>query len=176
MMETNNQRIQNAIDSIKEIDLEYWNSTLTQRLEGGAGSQFINVSSIEELENNIRGARWTKYEHPEISHGCTGFIAVDLKGFEGIIDLSELDPEKAVTLDDRKDTGKVSCVVKDVLKHFVDFSIIILGIEDEREVVFTIHPGAPIKPSTVVTEKGMHGKVITVKEAIKMGLTHAKVV
>ena len=29
MMETNNQRIQNAIDSIKEIDLEYWNSTLT---------------------------------------------------------------------------------------------------------------------------------------------------
>jgi len=104
------------------------------------------------------------------------FVTRDLKGRLGIIELASLPTNTVVTLDDRKNTGKVSATVKGVLGPEVDFTVIILGIENGMEVVFTFHPGAPVSPSQVQCELGMHDKQVSIAEALGMGLTMAKIV
>lgn len=173
---TNRERIAQAVSNIAEADLEYWTKTLEQRAEFGnpAGSVVLGVTT-EELEQLILNAEWEAYSHPAVKAGCTAFKA-PIPWRLGIISLAELPAETVVTLDDRKNTGKVSAVVKGVLGPSVDFTVIILEFENGKEVVPTFHPGAPVNPSQIQVEPGMHGRQITVSEALGMGLEMAKIV
>lgn len=169
-----NTRIAQAVDAIK-ADSTYWKQTLEQRLPGGAGSVVLDVSDVASLEESLLSAKWEAYSHEAVQEGCTAFVTRDLTGRLGIVELASLPSNTFVTLDDRKNTGKVSAVVRGVLGPVVDFTVIILGIEDGVEVVFTFHPGDPVRPSQVQTESGMHGRQVTIKEAIGMGLEMAKI-
>lgn len=169
-------RIAQAVEAIKNLDPAYWQQTLIQRLSGGAGSQVIGISDAASLEEALLSAHWESYSHEAVQEGCCAFVTHDLKGRLGIIELASLPTDTVVTLDDRKNTGKVSATVKGVLGPEVDFTVIILGIEDGVEVVFTFHPGAPVSPSQVQCQTGMHGKQVTIAEALGMGLAMAKIV
>ncbi|HQU07860.1 MAG: hypothetical protein B7X04_02205 [Parcubacteria group bacterium 21-54-25] len=166
-----------AIAFTKVVDAQYWRKTLEQRLPGGGvGSVILGVSTPEELEQALLEAEWEAYSHPAISEGCTAFRTRSLRGLLGVKPLAELPAGTTVTLDDRKGTGRVSAVVEGVRGDDVDFLVLIVGEEDGREIVFTVHPGEPVRPSSVQATPGLHGKKITVEEALGMGLSTAKLV
>lgn len=168
--------VADAIATTKELLPDYWQATLSQRLPGGAGSVVEGVSTTQELESRLMSAHWRTYEHPDIMPGCKAFYTYDVSGELGVVELSSLEPDAMVTLDDRKGTGKVSCTVTGAHGRHETFTVLIVGEEQGRDVVFTFHPGAPVRPSVVQTEPGMHGRACAVAEAMAMGLTTAKIV
>lgn len=172
-------RIELAIKNMKSIPelAVYWANTLRQRCEStGAGSVYPSMSP-ETIEAAILSATWKEYSHPDVAPGCTALVSHDMpQGHLGIVELSRLDPNLFVVLDDRKGTGTVSATIPGVLGPLQDHTVLILGNENDMEVVFTFHPGAPTRPSSVKTEPGLHNKAVTVAQAIEMGLTRAKIV
>ena len=174
--QTFNARVNSALDTLKSIDPTYFNSMLEQRLSGaGAGSIVSDCYTVDVMEAKLRNASWIPHQHPALVEGTVGFETTDITGYYGIYNLNELHPSKLVTLDDRKNTGNVSAIVHGGLGNFTRYTMIILGKEDDKEIVFTFHPGEPVSPSTVPAS-GMHGKVITIAEAMALGLTTAKIV
>ena len=170
-------RIAQAIDATRRVAPGYFESTVMQRLpKTGAGSIVVGFESPEELERALVTAKWEEYSHEAVMTGCDAFVTKDIRGQFGIIDLVDLPADAVVTLDDRKDTGMVSCTVEGVRGRDVDYTVIILGTEQDEEVVFTFHPGDPVSPSQIQCEAGMHGKQVTVAEVLGMGLATAKIV
>lgn len=154
-------------------DPAYLERCLAQRLPGtsGAGSRFLTALTLDELQN----AQWEEYAHPAIGGGARGFRA-SIRGRLGIIRLSDLGPTTVVTLDDRKGTGMVTPVVDSVLGPEVDFTVLLLGPDDGKEVVWTFFPGEPINPSQVKAEgSNAHGTQVSVADAIALGLEWAKI-
>ena len=170
-------RILLAIAATRELVAGYWEKTCAQRAgtnPAAAGSIYPGKSP-EEVEVAITAAKWVPYEHPALAAGSTAFRA-ELPGQLGIVDLTTLAPSTPVLLDDRKGTGTVSATVAGVRGETVEFTVLILGEEQGKEIVFTFHPGAPVRPSSVKTEPGLHGKAVTAAEALAMGLTTAKII
>ncbi len=181
----------NAVDIVTRITLAitntrpvltpkgtlHWADTLAQRSGKSpmaAGSIYPDMSP-DEIEAALLSATWEPYTHPAIMTGCTAFRA-PIQGLFGMVDLATLAPDTTVVLDDRKNTGNVSATVAGFRGEAVDFTVLILGMEGDREIVFTFHPGAPVSPSKVAATPGLHGKNITAAEAIGMGLETAKIV
>lgn len=172
---TLSNRINTAIDNIKNIDPDYWNSTLQQRMPNGAGSTVIKVSSPEDLEHKLRHAQWEQYDHPECAEGCTLFKTKDIQGHFGIKNLDSFPNDTLFTVDDRKNTGKASLTAAGLKGDKVGFTSIILGPEDDKEIVYTFHPGHPVSPSIVDTE-GLHGKQLTKSQALNLGFKNVKLI
>ncbi|MEI7425794.1 MAG: hypothetical protein WCK16_02600 [Candidatus Moraniibacteriota bacterium] len=170
-------RIARAIGTTRRVIPGYFEKTVLQRLpKTGAGSVVVGFENAEELEKALVIAKWEAYSHPAVMAGTEAFITKDIRGLQGIVELVDLPTETVVVLDDRKDTGKVSATVKGVRGKDVDFTVIILGIEQDEEVVFTFHPGDPIVPSPVQATPGLHGKSVAISEARSMGLDFAKII
>lgn len=169
-------RIASGIDRTRRVIPGYFEKTLAQRagLSGKAvGSIFEDVDE-STLEQMLRGAEWEPYSHKDLLPETTAFKAA-IPGRLGIIDLRSMSADSVVRLDDRKGTGQVSCVVSGVRGQIVPFTVLILGPEQGEEVVFTFHPGDPVRASQVQAEPGMHGRQVTVAEALAMGLETAKI-
>jgi hypothetical protein len=166
-----------AIDNTKKFLPEHWQKCLDQRCgrSGFAAGSVYPRWTQKRIEKELLAGHWVEYSHPAIMVGCRAFRA-QIPGRFGIVELSTLPSGTIITLDDRKNTGKVSCVVKGIRGEMVDFSVIILGMDNGMEVVFTFHPGDPINPSQVLCEPGMHGREIAVAEALDMGLETVKIV
>ena len=171
------------IANSKKYLSDYWEKTLLQRLPGGAGSYILGIQTKEELENLLKELKWEKYNHPNIkppAHGYKATLPSGIKGVLGIIKLSHLPSDTPVLLDDRKNTGKISAVVELPEKQLpeVNYIVLIAGPHPEKpevEVVWTFHPGDPIRPSEVETDPSLVNKTVFVKEALALGLEWAKV-
>lgn len=180
-MESDRIFVANCIDNLLKLLPEYAAKTLAQRCPGpqACGSVWDQPHTWEELKS----LDWTENSRPPLNSipGCRYFYTLNLGGTLGVIWLPHLPTSTIVTLDDRKNTGKISAVIKRTeielttcsLAH-TNFTTLITGEENGMQVVFTVHPGDPVRPSQVVTEPGLHGKNITVAEALEMGLTIAK--
>jgi hypothetical protein len=162
--------ITNAIASIKEMDLPYWEATLKQRIQG-PGSKVLSVSTTEGLEQILKDAEWEETSHPDVLEGCRVFTA-PIPGTLGVVELADLPPDELVVMTDPKGTGKSTPTLLWPEAPAVPFTCIILGKEEGKEVVFTFHPGWPIRPSQC---KLAHGTRLTASEAMALGLTHAKI-
>lgn len=172
----NTDRIRRAIDATRGVIPGYFEKTLAQRAglsESAAGSIYAAVDEAK-LEQMLLDAEWVAYEHPSVQSGCSAFRA-DIPGSLGIVDLSTLPSNASVVLDDRKGTGKVSATIVGVRGESVDFTVLIVGLHEGAEVVFTFHPGDPVVPS-VVQMSGAHGVAVPVRLALEMGLTTAKII
>jgi len=188
-------RVYHAIENTKKVDLDYWHRTVLQRIPGPTAvgsvltpwwtsdtdSTLDHQRDIERIEQTLIGDLdvpiWYNYvEHPNVAEGCTLLIGHGLRGQIGVIALDQLPSDTPIVLDDRKNTGKVSATVKGVLGDTVDFFSVILGPEQGQEIVYTFHPGWPVKASQVQLEPGMHGQTVSVADALTMGLTTAKIV
>lgn len=178
---TNDERVMMAIAATKTVQnpVDYWATTCAQRAganPNAAGSVYERLSA-DEVEWLVKGAKgWELYEHPALMHGCVAFKVHGLVGRVGVVDLAKLAGDATVVLDDRKNTGAVSATVRGVLGDTVDFTVIILGLHEGKEVVYTFHPGEPVPASEVKVESGLHGKEITAAQALDMGLTTAKII
>jgi hypothetical protein len=168
-----NERVQLAISrTIAEIP-GYFEKTLESRQPSSAiGSRFLEPISREDLE----AADWWEVLEPlfPLLEGCTAFKAW-IPGELGIVELEHLPSDFAVGLQDPKGTGFVSAVVGLPERNMprVDFTVLILGFEKGSEVVFTFHPGLPIRPSSVSSDRA--GEIISAGEALRLGLSYAKI-
>lgn len=177
-----------AINRIKSLDKEYFIKTMNQRIrdhQDQAGSIITGMHNADTLEHELRTANYAPFRHPSIASGCFGFVTTQITGLSGIVELSDMNDEYNVTLDDRKGTGKVSCTISEstykLEREKLGYTVVITGPENDKdgntvEVLYTVHPGEPVNPSQVTIEPGMHGKVVSVKEAMELGLTTAKIV
>lgn len=172
-------RVRQAIETTEEHLSDYWKGVLAQRAElsgQAAGSVYEGLTPVG-LALKIFSAEWQPYEHPAIMTGCTAAKA-EIPGRLGLVRLADLYSETEVHLLDPKRTGKVSATVHGVRGQVVDFSVLIMGTEkvgdNELEVVFTFHPGEPVRPSVVESVEHA-GKVVTPAQAIALGFDLAKV-
>lgn len=159
-------------------DKTYFDSMLDQRIEGpkNAGSSYI-VSSPEELYETLMSQEWEETTHPEVMPGCRVF-KTNLPGLEGIIDLNTLPDDAELYAIDPKSTGIVAIGVGRVPKKFVEETYLIIGKEEidgkEEDMVFTFHPGEPVRPSQIETKDMPDGKRVSLEEARSLGFDKAK--
>lgn len=145
---------------------------LTSEPSGPVGS-FYEGLTPEALERVIPALHWESYEHPAVAAGCAAFRA-ELPGFVGVVPLRSLDLSQVVTLLDPKSSGFVEAVADfDGDLPSSPFTVIILGQYEGREIVYTFHPGEPIRPSSVAADRD--GQRVTVDQAVRLGLEYAKV-
>ena len=173
MHPSNASRIAAALDA---TPADYLARCLAQRCHGAdaCGSVFADYTDPSELLLALKSAAWETYEHPAIMAGCAAFRA-PFAGRMGIVELASLPADTIVVLADAKRTGYVEATVPGAATTPVDFAIIILGIDEGREIAYTFHPGEPIAPSTLPASL-LNGARMTAAVAIEHGLTHAKVV
>lgn len=176
-METMRPEIAVAIINTIALLPGYFQKTVAQHI-CAVGSKFdvSRETSTEEMMWKISTSRWEEYSHPDVSPECRGFITHDIKGTLGVVELSKLDPKRTITLTDRKGTGFAQCEITMPSAEMpkVNFTVIILGPEQGREVVYTVHPGAPVKPSRV--RMAEMPSEITVEKAVQLGFTTAKII
>lgn len=174
-------RVRAALCNTRE---DYLRRCLAQRVPGDAGSSgsTFRVTDVEALLALLHTAEWEPYTHPAVLPGCTAFRA-PLPGELGIVDLHALPGTAPVVLADPKGTGHWSAHVgrEQLTEDLVaaDFSVIILGpdesVPDGPEMVWTFHPGDPIRPSSVAAKPGVESVTLTAHEAIARGFDLAKV-
>ena len=102
------------------------------------------------------------------------YFKVDgIRGTVGILQLSELDPTTRVDVLQEKEGVPLSYSAHtdsmDALPR-TDFATIIIGRGgDGKDAVWTIHPGAPIRPTVI--EGFEHGQTVTVQELLDAGVS-----
>lgn len=170
-----NSFVGKAISNTKKMVPDYWVSTCKNRLNGGVGSVYDQFSSVEELEKALLNADWTETTHPDVMPGCRVFKA-HLEGRFGIVKISDLPDDAKIVADDSKHTGKVAMTVKGIRGKIVPDTYLIVGKEDGVDVVFTFHPGEPIRPSVIEVSEVSHGSIVSKAKAKSLGFDYAKIV
>lgn len=161
--------------ALKNTPAEYLSRCLAQRVDGPlrAGSYFPGVSATELL-SILEGVPWSAYDHPAVKAPAVAFQA-DVSGVEGVIPLDSLEPDREIVLSDPKGTGLLEATVASGRVRLVHHSVVLLGPHEGKEVVWTLHPGDPIMPSTLRASSVPEDKrVITVAQAQSLGLRFAK--
>lgn len=173
----NAERINNALQNIKELLPEYWEATVNSRTPGKSVGSVFSFSNIEKVLFEDRINDWTVYENcPNLIPGCIAFILRDVDGHLGVVELEKLNSEMVLDILDNKKTGKAKLLAHVGLGPETNFATLILGDEQGKEVIFTFHPGQPVRPSEIPIE-ALEGKTrITVREAMALGFTTANVV
>ena len=165
----------NAISNTKKLVPGYFENTCKNRLSGGVGSIYDQFNSARELEKALLEANWTETTHPDVMAGCRVF-KTNLEGRFGLVKISDLSNDTQLIADDSKHTGKVAMTVKGVRGQIVPETYLIIGKEDGVDVVFTFHPGEPVRPSIVEVSTLSHGSIVSKSEARNLGFDYAKIV
>jgi len=173
-------KVVTAICNTKKMLPDYWKKTLEQRLcSNGAGS-VTNEENAASLEVALLEAVWEPYTHPAIAKGCTAFKTFDVKGLYGMLPIEEVKADfgNGYRLKVINPKGlEYSEVAKPGARKAVNYTVIILGEENGKEVVFTFHPGAPIAPDNALPNIHFKdGDAITVEEAMAYGCKWVKVI
>ena len=173
----NAERITNAIANIKQLLPEYWESTVNSRTPGKSVGSVFDFSNVEKVLFEDRINDWEEYgDCPNLIPGCTAFVLHGVCGHLGVVELEKLDPEMVLDVIDNKKTGKAKCLAHVGIGPKTDFATLILGEEQGKEVVFTFHPGQPIRPSEIPVDALKGRNKITVREAMALGFETANVV
>lgn len=173
----NAERITNAIKAIKNLLPEYWESTVSSRTPGKSVGSVFSFSNIEKVLFEDRLNDWEEYEEfPNLMPGCVAFVLRNVNGHHGVVELSKLDPMMVLDVIDNKKTGKAKLLAHVGIGPKTNFATLILGEEQGREVVFTFHPGAPVRPSEIPVDWLGGETQLTVKKAIELGFNTANVV
>lgn len=171
----NSMTVNTAISNTKKFLSEYFSNTLAQRLAGGAGSCYDQFDSAENLEIALRRANWEETTHKDVMEGCKVF-KTNLPGRFGLVKIAELSDSVKIIADDRKGTGCISLTVSGTKGNIVEETYLIIGEEKGEDVVFTFHPGEPIRPSNVSTSEIAHGDIVSKSKAKELGFDFAKIV
>lgn len=172
-----NKRIKAAIVATKGYIPGYFENTCKKHMKHGAGSIYEDIETVEQMEAALLDADWVPATHPDVMPGCTAFKTTSIKsGRYGLVEIDSLPDDVSLVASDPKGTGCVSMTVKGTRGEKTDETWIILGNEDGHEVVFTFHPGKPVRPSVVTVVDCPDGKALSKSEAINLGFKLAQVV
>lgn len=176
-------RLRVALANLLAREPDYYRKMLAQRAGRLANPSRPNPDALGSVypelnefgvERRLQEVTWEPYEHPAVMPGCVALATRELRGRVGVVELATLDPQAPVELLDPKGTGFVEAAAPGALGPESDLTVAILGTEDGVEVVFTFFPGAPIQPSRLPAE-GRAGTTISARDALALGLTHAKI-
>ena len=171
-----NNIISSAISNTRELVPGYFEKTCTQRLSNGTGSIFESIHSVEEMEQALLSAEWIPAEHECVAPGCRAFKTTSIKsGLYGMVKVADQPDDTIFMIEDQKNTGKVSLVMKGNHRIPAEETWIILGPEQDKEVVYTFHPGEPIPRATTSTETLPVSTELTKAQAMELGFNLAKV-
>ena len=139
------------------------------------GSFFSNRQTWQSISD----LDWQPYDCPEVKAPCTAFWAKGIEGWLGLVEIGTMSDRRRLMLEDGHQTGFLSVVAEknaDWIQTPCDYAVIILGDEDGKEVVYTVHPGAPIQPSSLAIAKKFNvGDIITPYDALGLGFKYAKI-
>lgn len=176
--------VRQAILTTKRTDPAYWRRVLQQRA-GMTNRGRVNrlaVGSVyeefspRELELALLAAKWRRYASRSLRGGALGFRC-HLPGIRRVVGLKHVPPDTVVLLDDRKGTGFWSCLIRGRGGgRPVASTVLLIGRRrGTSDCVITFHPGAPIVPSRV--RRGtQRRRELTAADALRLGMTHAKVI
>lgn len=170
---TPNDRVTAAILATAELLPEHWQKLLASRTASADACGSVCDVQRVQLDRALAAAQWEPYIHPAIMAGCSAFWTYDIPGTVGIEAIATLPESTRLELRDAHATGMVEAVIVGTPKTRALGTCLIVGEHGGREVVFTFHPGAPIRPSTVPAAGAK--RHVTVSEAKAMGLEWAKV-
>ena len=123
-------------------------------------------------------ADWKPYLHPDIVAPAEGYYTTRA-GNLLIVPLAMHDDEDEIVFDEPSPKSSASGFVmgtsrKVVLGEETDIAIALIGPHEGGNVLYTLHAGAPIRPSTVPAEWA--GKRVSVGFArTQLGVTHVRV-
>lgn len=159
-----------GVDNILQVMQKYGEDKLIKKLEereddreallkvGAPQDAFLPATKVEGMPEGLPEALYYKVD--------------GIKGKLKIIKLSDLSPNTKVKVLQEKENTPLSylAVLEDNLEPEVDFATIIIGRDPktQKEQVWTIHPGAPIKPA--VLEIFSDGDEVTVQDLLDAGL------
>lgn len=151
---------------------DYLAGILKQRNPGpdALGSRFTVPQTVETLQ----GALWEPYVHPEVAPGCQAYRA-PIRGTLGIVALEDVPSDAGLVLLDGHATGFVEAVwtTSRALPE-VDYTTAIVGQDEGHDVVFTMFPGPPVRPSSLPATE-FRGQEITVSLARRLGFRWVKI-
>ena len=169
--------VRSALANSQAYLSEYFENTCKQRLADGTGSVYDNIEEVDDMEEALYAAHWKKAEHPDVIPGCQAYKTKDIKGGHlGLLKIAELPDDATITASDPKGTGKVSMTVTGEKGSEVEETWLIVGDEDGHDVVYTFHPGEPVRPSIVEVKDCPDGTKLTKEQAIELGFDLAKIV
>ena len=169
----------------KNPDLKgYFENTVNQRLENGAGSYYAGMSA-NEIKDALKKAEWSKVTDPEILKnvmpGCDCYVTSDIpNGRNGMRSIDSMPDYTFFMAIDPKGTGIVSLAAVSPDRGIKEKSVaedktyLIVGDEKGEKVVFTFHPGEPVRPSLVPVENLKHGTLLSKQEAKNYGFDMTK--
>ena len=172
-----NDEVRSALANTEEVLGGYLRKTLEMRTDVGIGSTYDSISP-DELLSQIKNADWKEVSHENVLPGCKAYVTTDIPdGRYGLVNISDLPDGTMLLAEDPKETGAVSMAVAGIPGKKTKETFLITGKDDdgERTVVYTFHPGEPVRPSIVSTEKVMDGTPVTKEQAVSMGFNLAKV-
>ena len=145
---------------------------LRQRNPGPAalGSRFL----LPQSRASLLAAPWEPSWHEEVSPGCRAWQA-PIPGLLGVLALAELPAAARLRLVDGHATGFVEAIYDAPGGALppVDYTTAIVGVHEGQEIVFTLFPGPPVRPSSLPAVKYL-GKVVTREAAHRLGFRYAK--
>lgn len=144
-----------AIEATLEVVPGYFESHLEGRSAAGDGSTVWRwgkaCPNAHAVMNTLLDTLWQEYpECPNLMPGCRAYRAA----IPGTIDLrqvSDLADDTPVRWVD-PGHGYQYPTVEGVEGEYTDTTTLIVGPEAGKEVVYTFHPGLPIKPSQVAAD------------------------
>lgn len=166
MTEISTILVRNAIDKIRQIDPEYWETTLQSRLVNGVGSR-TSFTDKGELEAHLKEANWFPYDHTSVAKGCIAFRTNEISGMVGVAAIMDTDK---VTYGEKG--GKVFATINRAEMLECGFTVLIIGPEGK---CWTFHPGDPVSPSSN-TDLSLVGTTEDGSKAKERGFVYAKMV
>ena len=175
--------VREAIANTEELLDRYFSTTIGTRTDVGIGSTYDNMSP-EALREHLKKAQWEEVFHKDVMPGCKAYVTKNIPGGRmGLLNVKDLPDDTLFLAEDPKSTGRVSICTAGELGHETKETFIIVGkdtdqpnpADRERPVVFTFHPGEPVRPSLVNTAKIADGSILTKSEVLGLGFDLAKV-
>ena len=169
--------VRSALANTQRYLSDYFKNTCKQRLANGVGSVYDGIEEVDDMERALYGAHWKKAEHPDVIPGCQAYVTKDIKGGHlGLLEIANLPDDATIIASDPKGTGKVSMTITGEKGLEVEETWLIVGEEDGRDVVYTFHPGEPVRPSIVEVKDCPDGTKLTKEQATALGFDLAKIV
>ena len=155
----------------------YLEKTAASRTLGADESMGSQCDYIGKPEGLIRelftgGIEWTKTNNENVAPGCSVYTTL-YPGKIGVVSLDSLAADTAVTIVDPKQTGCLKVVANGIPCKRTNILTAIIGPEDDKDVIYTFHPGPPVRLDNVEYKRELVGRKTTIAEARVLGFTTA---
>lgn len=167
-------RVVDALRATAELLPSHWQKLLASRTPGESACGSVCDPQDVPLADALAFAHWETYEHPAVMSGCVAYWTRGICGTIGIVPVSDLAEGAELEFRDAHETGYVEACVRMERPARATGTCIILGKHEGREVVFTFHPGEPIRPSCL--RKTDAPERLLKRYALGMGVKYAKVI